>query len=117
MKGHELFCSACDRQVRVMITDSPAHEGQATLHDEELVCLEIGEQCTGNLCPLGATAPSAMVARIVRNGLPTRGLHTVQAACPSCDRETELVLYGQGRAACTVCGSPFRWTATHAEPM
>ena len=117
MKSAQLFCSACDRQVRVMITDAPLHDGQATLHDEEVVCLEIGDRCTGSLCPLGAVAPNAMVARIVRNGLSTEGLQTVQASCPSCGTEAELVLYGGGRAACTVCGAGARWTIDHVEPL
>jgi hypothetical protein len=117
MKSHQLFCSACDREVRVMITDAPRMEEPATLHDEEVVCLEIGEQCTGNLCPIGATAPNAMVSRIIRNGLPLENLRTVRSVCPSCGLENEMVLYGEGRAACTMCGSPARWTVGHAEAM
>lgn len=116
MKSAQLFCSACDRQVRVLITEAPLHDGQATLHDEEVVCLEIGDRCTGKLCPLGAVEPNAMVARIVRQGLPTGGLHTVKAVCPSCGAEAEMVLYGAGRAACTICGTSARWTLEHAEP-
>jgi hypothetical protein len=115
MKSHELFCSACDRKVRVMITDAPSVEGQATVHDEEVVCLEIGEQCTASLCPIGAAAPNAMVGRIMRNGLPIDGMRTVRSLCPSCGLENEMVLYGRGRAACTACGSPARWTLEHAE--
>jgi hypothetical protein len=44
MKTHELFCNVYDCEVRVMITDAPPREGQATLHDGDVVCLEIGEQ-------------------------------------------------------------------------
>jgi hypothetical protein len=116
MKSHRLFCSACDREVNVMITDAPLLDGQATLHDSEVVCLEIGQKCTGNLCPLGAAEPSAMVGRIVRNGLPLNGLTTLQAGCPACGRVTEMVLYGGGHAACTECGTAARWVVDHAEP-
>jgi hypothetical protein len=116
MRSHRLFCSACEREVNLVITDAPAHDGQATLLDSDVVCLEVGERCTGALCPLGAVGPDAMVGRIVRNGLPTDGLRTVRATCPACDRETDLVLYGDGRAACTECGSPSRWRVDHAEP-
>lgn len=116
MKSAQLFCGACDREVRVMITEAPDHEGQAPLHDEEVICLEIGEQCTGALCPLGAVAPDAMVERLMRNGLPTDNLRTVRAECPTCGAETEMVLYGGGRAACSVCGAHARWTAEHIEP-
>ena len=117
MKSHRLFCNACEREVNLVITEAPEHDGQATLLDSEVVCLELGDQCTGALCPLGAVGPDAMVARIVRNGLPVDGLHTVRAACPACDRETDLVLYGDGHAACTECGTPSRWRVDHAEPV
>jgi ribosomal protein S27AE len=117
MESHRVFCSACDRDVTIIITDAPLLDGPATLHDEEVVCLEIGDKCTGNLCPLGAVEPNAMVARIVRNGLPLDGLRTLQARCPACGRDTEMVLYGDGRAACTECGSPARWSVDHAEPL
>ena len=116
MKAHQIYCGACDRQVRVLISDAPPTDGQAPLLDEELVCLEIGVQCNGS-CPLGAAEPNAMVSRIVRSGLPLDGLRTVQALCPSCGLENEMVLYGEGRAACTACGSAARWTLEHAEPM
>lgn len=115
MRGTLVYCSACDRQVRVMISEAPAHDGQATLHDEEVICLEIGDRCTGGMCPIGAAAPGSMVARLVRLGLPTDGLRTVTATCPTCDVEAEMVLYGGGRAACSVCGATARWLADHVE--
>ena len=114
MKSHRLYCGACDREVRVLITEAPPG-GQATLHDSEIVCLEIGTQCTGNMCPLGAAEPNAMVGRIIRNGIPLDTLSTVKAMCPSCDNEVEMVLYGDGRAACSICGAAARWVVDHAE--
>lgn len=116
MKSQRLFCGACDRPVRVLITEAPSTEGQAPATDAEIVCLEIGAQCTGNLCPLGAAEPSAMVRRIVRNGIPLSTLETVTAPCPSCFNTTEMVLYGDGRAGCSVCGSEGRWVIDHLEP-
>ncbi len=79
MKTNQLFCSACDRQVRVLISEAPLGEHQATVHDDELICLEIGEHCTGNLCPLGAAEPNAMVGRLIHEGLSTDGLRKVKA--------------------------------------
>ena len=117
MEIHQIFCSACDREVRVLIADAPPDEGQATLHDDEVVCLAIGDQCTGSLCPIGATAPDAMVGRLLRNAVPLDGMRTVKSLCPSCGLDTDMVLYGRGRAACTACGSVARWTVEHAEPM
>lgn len=116
MKSHQLYCGACDRPVRVFITETPTAEGQASVTDAEVVCLEIGAQCNGNLCPLGAVEPNAMVRRLVRNGIPLSTLETVPAHCPSCDTDAEMVLYGDGKAACSVCGSSGRWVVGHLEP-
>jgi hypothetical protein len=116
MKSQQLYCGACDRPVRVLITETPSTEGQAPAEDPEVVCLEIGAQCTGNLCPLGATEPGAMVRRIVRNGIPLGTLETVTARCPACFNDAEMILYGDGRAGCSVCGSDGRWVVDHLEP-
>jgi len=32
-----------------LVTDQPSQDGHANLHDSEIVCLEIGEACTGHL--------------------------------------------------------------------
>lgn len=117
MISRQVFCSACDREVRVLIAEPTLTDGQAPLPDAEAVCLEIGKQCTGAMCPIGAAAPDAMVGRIIRNGLPLSGLRTVHATCPSCDLESDLVLYGDGRAVCATCGGHARWRLDHAEPM
>ncbi len=115
MKSQQLYCGACDRPVRVLITEMPGEEGQASAADAELVCLEIGAQCTGNLCPLGAAEPSAMVRRIVRNGIPLNTLETVMAQCPACFNDAEMILYGNGRAGCSACGADGRWVVDHLE--
>ena len=116
MKNHQMYCSACDRQVRVLITGAPVYDGQAPLRGEELVCLEIGDRCTGNLCPVGAAEPGEMVRRIVRNGIPLETLNTVTAFCTTCDLEQQIVLFGNGRAMCSVCQTPARWVVDHLEP-
>ncbi len=100
-----MFCSGCDHDVRVLMTEDTAHDPQANVRDPELVCLEIGEWCTGTLCPLGAAEPNAMIARLVRGGLPLDSLATARGWCEVCERETDLALYGRNMAACTVCGT------------
>jgi len=95
---------------------TPHYDDQAPLRDEELICLDIGSRCTGNLCPLGATAPNAMVGRLIRNGVPLDSLTTVTAECPTCENSAEMVLYGDGRAACSICGTAARWAYDHVEP-
>jgi hypothetical protein len=57
-----------------------------------------------------------MVRRVMRNGVPLEVLNTVTARCPSCGEETEVVLYGEGRAMCSQCQTPARWVVDHVEP-
>jgi hypothetical protein len=40
-------------------------------------------------------------------------LTTVKAECPTCENEVDMVLYGNGRAACSVCGTVGYWMADH----
>lgn len=116
MTNHEMYCSACDRQVRVLITAAPIYDGQAPIHEEELVCLEIGTKCTGNLCPISAAGPNEMVRRVIRNGIPLETLNTVTAKCPLCEETAEIVLYGDSRAVCATCQGVSRWAVDHLEP-
>lgn len=115
MKSQLQYCGACDRTVRVFVTEASTADGQAPATDPELVCLEIGERCTGSMCPLGATEPGGMVRRIVHNGLPLDGLDTVKAHCPWCDNDAEMIRFGDGNAGCSVCGSVGRWAKDHVE--
>ena len=88
MKSQTAYCSACDKDVNIVVTDQPSQDGQANVHDAEVVCLEIGDACTGSLCPIGATSPTVMAARLVRNGLQTIMQPVFQATCPGCDHVT-----------------------------
>ena len=47
-----------------------------------------------------------MVGRLIRNGVPLDSLTTVTAECPTCENDAEMVLFGDGRAACSLCGTP-----------
>jgi hypothetical protein len=105
MKTHLAYCSACDRDVSIVITDEPHEEGQAPITGAELVCLDIGERCTGALCPIGATPPVVMAARLVRNGLHTTMQPIVKARCPGCDRVTDQVVLDARSAICSECGT------------
>ena len=108
MQTHTAYCSACDRDVRIVVTDEPSQDGHANLHDSEIVCLEIGHQCTGGMCPIGATSSTVMAARLVRNGLQTRMQPIVTRKCPSCDGPTSSVIIDRTQSVCTVCGTTFR---------
>ena len=56
MEKHMIYCSACDRDVAIVILSADdAEETDNTLMD--VVCTEIGETCTGMLCPISAKPP------------------------------------------------------------
>ena len=57
MPTQKIYCSACDRDVRVVL---PTEHSIETL--EGAVCLDIGPRCTGVMCPICARAPAAMRA-------------------------------------------------------
>ena len=52
MEVRTAYCSACDQNVRVVL--QPGNEPLVVRDDDatELVCLEYGEKCTGDMCPL-----------------------------------------------------------------
>jgi hypothetical protein len=104
MKAINAYCSACDQEVRLVLTDEPVQDGPSPIHDCEIVCLEIGERCSGALCPLGAVPPVVMAARLVRNGLQTEMQPIVKAHCPACDNSTDFVIVSREYCICSQCG-------------
>ena len=108
MQKRTVYCSACERDVSIVITDEPSHDGQANLHDSEVVCLEIGHECTGNLCPVGATPPTVMAARLVRNGL-LEALETgIMTRCAACGSVAAHMIVDRTYMTCTECGATSR---------
>jgi hypothetical protein len=45
------YCSGCDRKVRVVVNPRVLKEGREPT-ENDLICLEHGDSCTGDLCPL-----------------------------------------------------------------
>jgi hypothetical protein len=108
MKAITAYCSACDQEVRLVLTDEPIADDPSPIHDREVVCLEIGEHCSGALCPIGAVPPVVMAARLVRNGLQTTMQPIVKAQCPMCDNSADLVVVSRDYCICSLCGSTSR---------
>jgi len=53
METQLAYCSACDRQIRVVArTEVGGSTDLADVDPQDLVCLEYGESCTGELCPV-----------------------------------------------------------------
>ena len=70
MKTQQAFCSACDREVLLAFPEQSDYvDGQANIPDPQLVCLEIGDRCTGAMCPVAAQPSAVMAGRLVRSGL------------------------------------------------
>lgn len=104
MKTTMAYCSACDRDVMIAMSDQPVFDGQANLPDPEVVCLEIGHKCTGSMCPIGAQPPAVMAVRLVRSGLKPVVQPLMAARCEQCDEVAQFALISDVLATCTTCG-------------
>ncbi|NUO64449.1 MAG: hypothetical protein HOQ11_00100 [Gemmatimonadaceae bacterium] len=109
MRELKMYCAARDQDVHVVLTDEPTEDGQATVMDSEVICLEIGERCTGSLCPVCAVSWEAMDARLAKSGLRPEIRRKLPGHCEGCGRETELVISSGGYLSCTECGTTWRW--------
>lgn len=72
MRVQYAYCSACDRQVQVMVKDE-VPEGQipSAADASNAVCLAYGEWCTGSLCPLFAVPTEQMKESFERQARET----------------------------------------------
>lgn len=109
MHVHTAYCSARDQNVRVAMTEEPTHEGQASLHDVEVICLDYGEQCTGDFCPAFGLPRVLMGVRLARSGIAKESLPKLVAKCQGCDELTSLDVVDDLIAVCSVCGTTNRW--------
>jgi hypothetical protein len=55
MERRVIYCSACDRNVQVVLGEGGGRGPHPELYGA--VCLDIGEACTGTMCPVGAISP------------------------------------------------------------
>lgn len=58
-----VYCSACDRNVALMVEaeGQPEHRSSA-----DCVCLDYGEKCTGEMCPILAIPSEEVRANLAR---------------------------------------------------
>jgi len=52
MEKHLAYCSACDRQVEVVVNAGARTNPETGEQEDEVICLEMGESCTGSMCPM-----------------------------------------------------------------
>ncbi|HYD52343.1 MAG TPA: hypothetical protein VEA99_06940 [Gemmatimonadaceae bacterium] len=109
MRELTMYCSARDQDVRVVLTDELANDGQAPVVDGEVLCLEIGDKCTGSMCPICAMSPEAVDARLVHHGLKPEVHRKIHGHCINCEVDSELIMSSGGYVTCSVCGAMTRW--------
>ncbi|HEX6308984.1 MAG TPA: hypothetical protein VFZ69_12395 [Longimicrobiales bacterium] len=109
METHLAYCSACDHDVRVAITDPPVYADQATLAEPQIVCLDFASRCSGAICPMFGLPRILMGVRLAQSGLRPEAFTTVSAPCPACDTVVDLQLIDDAFAYCPNCGSRSRW--------
>lgn len=70
METHVVYCSACDREVRVVYTHEPEESAGGREVDPTGVCADYcGHACTGTMCSLFERPPAEMLARLRQSGL------------------------------------------------
>jgi hypothetical protein len=108
MNTHTAYCSACDSDVHVVITDAPVHSDQAPVGAAEVVCLDFGNRCTGSMCPMFGLPRILMGVRLAKSGLRPAAFQTVTAPCPECGATDELQVIEHNFVLCAACGSRSR---------
>lgn len=110
------YCSARDQMVRVAWTEAPTHLGHANLPDGPmLVCLDYGERCTGELCPMLGQKKILMAVRLARSGLKEEAWDRFRGVCEACGDLTDLQVLDSSYVYCPECGSTSRWVHLQLE--
>ena len=115
MNVHNAYCSARDQQVRVAMTEEATHEGQANLHDVEVICLDYGKECTGDFCPEFGLPRILMGVRLAHSEEGVKSLPAIVAKCQNCDALTSLSVVDEKLVVCSACGSTNRWYRIETE--
>jgi len=109
MQSQTAYCSACDQDVRVVITDPPVMAEQAPVEGGDVVCLDFGARCTGAMCPMFGLPRMLMAVRLARSGLRPEAFKTFRAPCQDCGATVDMQLLDANHAHCPACGSRSRW--------
>ncbi|MFC1791316.1 hypothetical protein ACFL0I_02470 [Gemmatimonadota bacterium] len=103
------YCTHCKKEVLVAITPGAPRSGQASLPDhDEVVCLDFGDKCDGEICPLSRFRPVVMGVRLARSGLREEWT-TVRAQCEGCGQLSDLEVLDMDHAFCALCGTTNSW--------
>lgn len=103
------YCTHCQKEVEVTVSRRAARGGQANLQDhDEVVCLDFGDKCDGEVCPLSKFRPVVMGVRLAKSGLREEWT-TIRAQCEGCLRVTDLKVLDREHAFCMLCGTTNTW--------
>ncbi len=105
MRTKRAFCSARDQDITVAWPDAPLHPGQAMAAEApEPLCLELGERCTGDMCPIFRIPRVELAVRLAQAGLDgPDSLRTREGDCLGCGRHVELKIVDPGYGWCPDC--------------
>ena len=110
MNSEVAFCSGCGREVRLVFTDPPPHDGQANLReDAEIVCLDYKEGCSEGKCPTTGKPGIVMGVRLAKSHMHDEVFKTIHARCEACGQVSDLEVLDRIFALCTLCNSTNRW--------
>ncbi len=107
MEKRTTFCSFCNKDVELTVTDAPGHGGHANIPDGgELVCLDFGVGCQGIECPISGLPSIVMGFRLARShAVKNDPWPLVYTTCRACGELANLEVLDQSHAYCTMCGS------------
>ena len=109
IETQKTYCTHCQKEVLVAISPAAPRSGQANLPDhDEVVCLDFGDKCDGDVCPLSRFRPVVMGVRLARSGLREEWT-TVRAQCEGCGQVSDLEVLDQEHAFCELCGTTNTW--------
>ncbi len=103
------YCTHCQKEVHVTVSRGAPRNGQANLRDsDDVVCLDFGDRCDGEVCPLSRFRPVVMGVRLARSGLREEWT-TVRAQCEGCGQVADLKVLDREHAFCPICGTTNNW--------
>ncbi len=103
------YCTHCQKEVDVSVSRGAPRSGQANLQEsDEVVCLDFGDRCDGEVCPLSKFRPVVMGVRLARSGL-REDWTTVRAQCEGCGQVSDLNVLDKEHAFCPLCGTTNTW--------
>jgi hypothetical protein len=103
------FCTHCTKEVKVAVSPGTPRNGQANLQEsDEVVCLDFGDKCDGDVCPLSQYRPVVMGVRLARSGLREEWT-TIRAQCEGCGLVGDLKVLDREHAFCVLCGTTNTW--------